>query len=68
MLLIFILLRPDVFPVSDLEIQQAIQKLLKTEKKGKELMKQMNTYSEKWKPYQTFAAVYLWKWKDKNNF
>lgn len=64
MLLMFTLWRPDVFPVADLGIQQAIQKLLKTEEKGKELIKLMNTHSEKWKPYRTFAAMYLWKWKD----
>ncbi len=64
MLLMFTLCRPDVFPVADLGIQQAIQKLLKTEEKGKELIKLMNTHSEKWKPYRTFAAMYLWKWKD----
>lgn len=64
MLLMFTLWRPDVFPVADLGIQQAIQKLLKTEEKGKELIKLMNTHSEKWKPYRTFAAMYLWRWKD----
>jgi len=64
MLLMFTLWRPDVFPVADLGIQQAIQKLLKTEEKGKELIKLMNTHAEKWKPYRTFAAMYLWKWKD----
>ena len=64
MLLMFTLLRPDVFPVADLGIQQAMQKLLNTEEKGKEFIKKMKKHSEKWKPYRTIAALYLWKWKD----
>jgi len=64
MLLMFTLWRLDVFPMVDLGIQQAMQRLLKTEEKGKELIKLMNIHSEKWKPYRTFAAMYLWKWKD----
>ncbi|WP_338793729.1 DNA-3-methyladenine glycosylase 2 family protein [Bernardetia sp. MNP-M8] len=67
MLLMFTLWRPDVFPVADLGIQQAMQKLLKTDEKGKELIKLMHLHSEKWKPYRTFAAMYLWKWKDSAN-
>ncbi|WP_338760192.1 DNA-3-methyladenine glycosylase 2 family protein [Bernardetia sp. ABR2-2B] len=64
MLLMFTLWRPDVFPLADLGIQQAMQKLLKTEEKGKQLQLLMQNHSEKWKPYRTIASMYLWKWKD----
>ncbi|WP_291728188.1 DNA-3-methyladenine glycosylase family protein [Bernardetia sp.] len=64
MLLMFTLHRPDVFPLADLGIQQAMQKLLQTDEKGKDLLKQMKQHAEKWKPYRTIAALYLWKWKD----
>lgn len=67
MLLMFTLERPDVFPVADLGIQQAMQKLIKTDEKGKELIQLMTIHAEKWKPYRTFAAMYLWKWKDTAN-
>ena len=67
MLLMFTLARQDVFPLADLGIQQAMQKLLKTDKKGKELIKLMQSHSEKWKPYRTIASLYLWKWKDSQN-
>lgn len=123
MLLMFTLCRPDVFPLADLGIQQAMQKLLKLDsnelapneldqnkieksktsknkldnkkidwenkiqtqeqtpiqtpeqnlvppasktkaQNHKELLKAMSLHAEKWKPYRTFAAMYLWKWKD----
>lgn len=64
MLLMFTLSRQDVFPLADLGIQQAMQKLLKVETKGKDLLKLMESHSEQWKPYHTIAALYLWKWKD----
>lgn len=64
MILMFTLNREDVFPTADLGIQQAIQKLYKIDSTGKVLIQEMNRISEKWRPYRTFACLYLWRWKD----
>lgn len=64
MLLMFTLDRPDVFPLDDLGIQQAVQKLYKIEATGRDLKKQMEEIAEPWRPYRTYASLYLWRWKD----
>ncbi|MBN8680827.1 MAG: DNA-3-methyladenine glycosylase 2 family protein [Chitinophagales bacterium] len=65
MLLMFTLGRPDVFPVDDLGIQQAMQKLFSIEEENTRLLKkQMIAYAEPWRPYRTYACRYLWRWKD----
>lgn len=64
MLLMFTLNRPDVLPLDDLGIQQAIQLLYGFEDKGKVLKKRMLEIAEPWRPYRTYASVYLWRWKD----
>ena len=65
MLLMFTLGRPDVFPVDDLGIQNAMIKLykLKIENK-KELREKLVRVSQKWAPYRTYACIHLWGWKD----
>jgi DNA-3-methyladenine glycosylase II len=66
MLLMFSLGREDVFAVDDLGIQQAMKELYKLDDTNKKLMKEkMILIAEKWKPYRTYACLYLWKWKDK---
>lgn len=64
MLLMFALHRPDVLPVDDLGIQQAMIKLYSLDETGKELKKRMVEIAEPWRPYRTLACKYLWKWKD----
>lgn len=64
MILMFTLNRPDVFPLDDLGIQQAIQSMYGLESKGRELKKEMLAIAEAWRPYRTYACVYLWRWKD----
>lgn len=64
MLLMFTLNRPDVLPLDDLGIQQAIQLLYGFEEKGKALKKRMLEIAEPWRPYRTYASMYLWRWKD----
>jgi DNA-3-methyladenine glycosylase II len=64
MLLMFTLGRPDVLPVDDLGIQQAIQRLYGLEETGKELRKKMFEVAETWRPYRTVACRYLWRYKD----
>lgn len=60
MVLMFTLARQDVFPVDDLGIKKAMVKLLKKELKPLE----MATFAERWKPFRTLAAWYLWKYLD----
>jgi DNA-3-methyladenine glycosylase II len=65
MLLIFSLSRTDVFPVDDLGIQQAMQRLFQIEEVNPRKFKvQIQELSEPWRPYRTVACQYLWRWKD----
>ncbi|HEX4849956.1 MAG TPA: DNA-3-methyladenine glycosylase [Puia sp.] len=66
MLLMFTLGREDVFSVDDLGIQQSMAKLYKLDSKDKKKFRErLLVISEKWKPFRTYACVYLWRWKDK---
>jgi len=59
MLLIFCLQREDVWPTEDLGIAKGIQKLYNLEKRPNR--KQIESFGEKWKPYRSIAAWYLWQ-------
>lgn len=59
MLLIFKLGRPDILPSTDYAIRKAFSKL--TRKKNLAPPKTILAYGERWRPYRTFAALYLWK-------
>lgn len=63
MILMFTLRRPDILPVDDLGIQQAMKRLYGLEETGKPLRKRMEELAAPWRPYRTFACRYLWKWK-----
>jgi len=64
MILMSSLNRPDVFPVDDLGIQQAMIRLYGLEEKGRLLRTRMLEIVEPWRPYRTYASRYLWRWKD----
>lgn len=65
MLLMFSLSRLDIFPVDDLGIQQAMQRLFQIDEENpRKLKKRMQELSEPWRPYRTVACRYLWRWKD----
>lgn len=64
MLLMFNLNRPDILPVDDLGIQQAMIKLYGIRSKGKLLKEEMKEISLPWQPYRSLASRHLWKWKD----
>ncbi|MCU0335219.1 MAG: DNA-3-methyladenine glycosylase 2 family protein [Chitinophagaceae bacterium] len=67
MLLMFSMQREDVFPADDLGIQQAMQKLYKLRPADKKaLLNKMRQLADKWRPYRTYASLYLWAWKDSN--
>lgn len=61
MLLMFALERPDVFPVDDLGIQNAMKKHYGLEETGKALKLRMQEIAENWRPYRTIASKYLWQ-------
>ena len=59
MLLIFCLGRPDVWPVGDLGVRLAVQKLYRMRKLPD--AKKLTKLAQPWAPYRTFAAWYLWR-------
>jgi DNA-3-methyladenine glycosylase II len=61
MILMFTLTRPDVFPVDDLGIQNAIKKHYAITESGKALKAEMIKIAEAWRPYRTLASRYLWQ-------
>ena len=64
MILMFTIGRPDIFPVDDLGIQQAMTRLYELDEKDKQLKQKMIELAEPWRPYRTVASRYLWRWKD----
>jgi DNA-3-methyladenine glycosylase II len=65
MLLMLCLGREDVFAADDLVIQTAMIKIYKLDALDKKILKQkMQTISQKWSPYRTFACIHLWRYKD----
>jgi DNA-3-methyladenine glycosylase II len=67
MLLIFTLGREDVFAVDDLGIQNAMVNLYGIDKTDKKKMKaEMLEIAERWKPFRSYACLYLWKSLDNN--
>jgi len=66
MLLMFTLVREDVFAVDDLGIQQAMIALYKLDKSDKKKLRaDMLRISAKWSPYRSYACLHLWRHKDK---
>ena len=65
MLLMFALCREDIFAVDDLGLQQAVIKLYDLRhRKKKTMLNKILKISEQWRPYRTYASMYLWRWKD----
>jgi DNA-3-methyladenine glycosylase II len=61
MLLMFALERPDVMPLDDLGIQNAMKRHYSLENTGKSLKAEMVAISDNWRPYRTIACKYLWQ-------
>ncbi|MFQ3308244.1 MAG: DNA-3-methyladenine glycosylase II [Candidatus Nanohaloarchaea archaeon] len=59
MFLINVLGREDVFPVEDLGIRRAMENLYSLESRG-----DMRDKAEEWKPYRSYASLYLWRSRD----
>ncbi|MFB6162911.1 MAG: DNA-3-methyladenine glycosylase [Halococcoides sp.] len=59
MYLIFALGREDVFPVEDLGIRRAMERLFDDPTRA-----EMRSIAERWSPYRSYAARYLWALED----
>ena len=59
MFLIFNLGRPDVLPVHDLGVRRGFQ--IAYDKRKLPEPEQLERFGEKWRPYRTVAAMYLWR-------
>ena len=59
MILIFTLMRPDIFPMGDIGAIRALEKIYnKGQKMNKE---QIEEIVKKWKPWRTIGTWYLWR-------
>lgn len=66
MLLMFVLDRPDVFPIDDLVIRQRMMRAYPEQTNGltgKTLYKVLLDIAEPWRPHRTTASRYLWRWQ-----
>lgn len=66
MLLLFVLDRPDVFPIDDLVIRQRMIRAYPEQTAGltgRSLYKVLHQIADPWQPYRSTASRYLWKWK-----
>jgi 3-methyladenine DNA glycosylase/8-oxoguanine DNA glycosylase len=59
MFLMFNLGRPDVFPVDDLGVRNAIHRAYKMEQPP--TRKELREFGERWRPYRSVAVWYLWQ-------
>lgn len=66
MILIFSLGRPDVFPIDDLAIRNAMKRVYKLDSEKTKLRKELIAIAEKWSPYQSLASRYMWQWLREN--
>ncbi|KAF0993905.1 DNA-3-methyladenine glycosylase [Geobacillus sp. TFV-3] len=57
--LLFGLGRPNVFPPADIGLQRAVEKQFGLPKRP--TTKEMAALGEQWKPYASYAALYLWR-------
>ena len=62
MLMIFTLCRPDIMPATDYGVRKGFQILYR--KRALPTPKQIVKLSEKWRPYRSVAALYLWRIAD----
>ncbi|WP_147533512.1 DNA-3-methyladenine glycosylase family protein [Bacillus marasmi] len=57
--LLFGLGRPNLFPIADIGIQNAIKKLFEMDRKP--TIEEMEHYKKDWDPYLSYASLYLWR-------
>ncbi|WP_243299201.1 DNA-3-methyladenine glycosylase family protein [Bacillus litorisediminis] len=57
--LLFGLGRPNLFPAADIGLQNALKQLYNMDRKP--TYEEMDRWKEAWKPYMTYASLYLWR-------
>ena len=62
MFLMFHLHRPDVLPVGDLGIREAVRRLYDLDERPDAA--KLSEIAEAWRPHRTLASRYLWRWLD----
>jgi DNA-3-methyladenine glycosylase II len=62
MILMFSLGRPDVFPVDDLIIRNAMIRIYGVTSERKQLHLDLESIAEAWSPYRSYACLVLWDW------
>ncbi|CAH9077889.1 unnamed protein product [Cuscuta europaea] len=65
MFMIFSLHRPDVLPIHDLGIRKGVQMLNLLDELPRP--SQMDGFCEKWRPYRSVAAWYIWRYVETKN-
>ena len=60
MILIFTLMRPDVFSIGDIGLIRAVQKLVPEAESKQDVLE----IAQRWAPYRTAASWYLWRMLD----
>lgn len=66
MLLLFVLDRPDVFPIDDLVIRQRMMRAYPEQTAGltgRALYAALHAIADQWSPYRSTASKYLWRWR-----
>lgn len=58
MFLIFHLMRPDVYPLGDIGLLNAVERLYGISAKDKKAIRE---YGERWRPFRTVATWYFWR-------
>ena len=62
MILIFSLLRPDIFPIDDIGVIRGMELVYNSRETLSK--SQLNTIAEKWRPYRTLGSWYMWRMID----
>ncbi|CAL2233312.1 unnamed protein product [Prunus armeniaca] len=62
MFMIFSLHRPDVLPINDLSMRKGVQLLYNLDELPRP--SQMEHLCEKWRPYRSVAACYMWRFSE----
>jgi DNA-3-methyladenine glycosylase II len=57
--LLFGLGRPNLFPLADIGLQNALKKLWTTTEKPK--AEEISSHFPQWSPYLSYASLYLWR-------
>jgi DNA-3-methyladenine glycosylase II len=64
MILMFTMNRPDILPLDDVGIRNAMKDLYGLKGDGRKLLLEMEETASLWRPYRTLACRHLWRYRD----